>query len=235
MGAPKADMSAERSIGAQQNQQAQWAIGQGQSAIDKMGQLQDPLVQYYKSQMTNQASRTASNAVPLGQIAQGNAQARQNILDTSPAGAARDVTVAGLKRDQSAQTSGLLNSAYLAAPGGLAGLGSQQGQLGTALTGQGGGLLSGASTTFGNVAQQQAQANQGWMNALLGVAGIAGNIGSAAIKRQTTDPTGGFSDVYAGNSLGNGQFGAGPQLPPAANPTTSFMPQWNQSGYAFGG
>ncbi len=193
MGAPKADMNAERSIGAQQNQQAQWAIGQGQSAIDKMNQYQNPLIQYLKGQMTNQSNRVASNAVPIGQIAQGGQQARENILDSVPAGAGRDFALAGVKRDQAAQTSGLLNSTYLAAPGGLAALGSQQGQLGTALTGQGGGLLGGASTTYGNVAQQQAQANQGWMNALMGVAGIAGKVA-----------TGGVTSFLQPKSMGSG-------------------------------
>lgn len=198
MGAPKQDMNAERSIGAQQNQQAQWAIGAGQGAIDKMSALQNPLVQYLKGQMTNQSNRVAANAVPIGQIAQGGAQARESILDSQPAGAGRDFALAGIKRDQSAQTSGLLNSAYLAAPGAMANLGSQQGQLGTALTGQGGGLLGGAATTYGNVAQQQAQANQGWMNALMGVAGIAGNVATGFLKRPS-QPGGTVGDVDFGS------------------------------------
>ncbi len=181
MGAPKADMNAERSIGTQQNQQAQWSIGQGQAAIDKMNQYQSPLIQYARGQMTNQSNRVAANAVPIGQIAQGAQQAKENILDSAPAGAGRDFAIAGLKRDQSAQTSGLLNSSWLNSHGILAQLGQQQGQLGTALTGQGGGLLGGAATTYGNVAQQQAQANQGWMNALMGVAGIAGKVATAGM------------------------------------------------------
>ncbi len=234
MGAPKADLNAQRGIGAEQNAQAQWSIGQGQSAIDKMNQYQAPLIGYLKGQMTNKSNRVASNAIPIGQIAQGNAQAKENILDSTPAGAGQSFALAGLKRDQAAQTSGLLNSSYLAAPGALAQLGQTQGQLGTALTGQGGGLLGGAATTYGNVAQQQLQANQGWMNALMGVAGLAGNVATGFIPKKSSpgvsDPTGGFSDVYAGNSLGGGIFGAGPQAPPAA---TSFMPQWNQPGYAF--
>ncbi len=181
MGAPKADLNAQRGIGAEQNAQAQWSIGQGQSAIDKMNQYQAPLIGYLKGQMTNQSNRVSSNAVPIGQIAQGNAQAKENILDSTPAGAGQSFALAGLKRDQAAQTSGLLNSSYLAAPGALAQLGQTQGQLGTALTGQGGGLLGGAATTYGNVAQQQLQANQGWMNALMGVAGLAGNVASGGL------------------------------------------------------
>jgi len=192
-------MNAERSIGAQQNQQAQWAIGQGQGAIDKMNQYQNPLIQYLKGQMTNQSNRVAANAVPIGQIAQGVSQAKENILDSQPAGAGRDFALAGLKRDQSAQTSGLLNSAFLAAPGAMAQLGTQQGQLGTALTGQGGGLLGGAATTYGNVAQQQAQANQGWMNALMGVAGIAGNVATGFLKRPS-QPGGTVGDVDFGGA-----------------------------------
>jgi len=188
MGAPKADLNAQRGIGAEQNQQAQWSIGQGQSAIDKMNQYQAPLIGYLKGQMTNQSNRVAANAVPIGQIAQGNAQAKENILDSMPAGAGRELALAGLKRDQSAQTSGLLNSTYLAAPGALAQLGTTQGQLGTALTGQGGGLLGGAATTYGNVAQQQLQANQGWMNALMGVAGIAGNVATGWLKPRLPSP-----------------------------------------------
>ncbi len=183
MGAPKADMNAERSIGAQQNQQAQWLIGQGQKDVAQQQALWKPALDYYQAQLTNKSNRVAANAVPIGQIAQGGAQARENILDSQPAGAGRDFALAGLKRDQSAQTSGLLNSAYLAAPGGLAIFGTQAAQLGTALSGQGGGLLGGASTTYGNVAQQQAQANQGWMNALMGVAGIAGNVATGFRKR----------------------------------------------------
>src|SRR6266568_2752181 len=100
MGAPKADLNAQRGIGAEQNQQAQWSIGQGQSAIDKMNQYQAPLIGYLKGQMTNQSNRVAANAVPIGQIAQGNAQAKENILDSMPAGAGRELALAGLKRDQ---------------------------------------------------------------------------------------------------------------------------------------
>src|SRR4029077_16443219 len=127
----------------------------------------------------------ATAAIPIAQIAQGNQQARENILDSQPAGAARDFALAGLKRDQSAQTSGLLNNTYLSAFPTLAGLGTTNAQiglqqLGGGLSGLSGGAssLGGAGTQIGKLNQMQANQKASWLGSL---GGLAGTLGGAAL------------------------------------------------------
>jgi len=182
MGGPKKeDVSAER--GAYQNLTAtgNQVLGQGQANIAKQTEYQQPLVNYLKSLMTNQGSRVAANAVPIGQIAQGTAQARESILDSTPAGAGRDFALAGLKRDQAAQTSGLLNSTYLSAFPTLANVGNVDAS--TGLQQLGGGIrgLEGGAQGLGQINQRAAQQKQSTMGLRGGLAGAAGKIATGGL------------------------------------------------------
>ncbi len=238
MGGPKkANLAAEQSSYQNLTNSGQQLLGAGNSNIAKQQEYQQPLVNFLKGQMGSLSNRISANAAPIGQIAQGSQQARENILDTQPAGAARDFALAGLKRDQSAQTSGLLNSTYLAAFPTLANIGNADAS--TGLQQLGGGIrgLEGGAQGLGQINQRDAQTKQSTLGALGGLAGGIGGAATGGLFKKAfsspgaVDPTGGFSPTYASNPLGGGLFGAGPSLPPSP---TSFLPQWNQSGYITG-
>ncbi len=196
MGGPKkSNLAAEQ--GAYQNltNTGNTLLNSGNTNIDKQQQFQQPLVDFLKSQMGSLSSRVSANAVPIGQIARGTQQAQENILDTQPAGAARDFAVAGLKRDQAAQTSGLLNSTFLAAFPTLANIGNVDAS--TGLQQLGGGIrgLEGGAQGLGQINQRDAQTKQSTLGALGGLAGAAGKVATGGL----------FS--------GGGGFGAAPSTP----------------------
>lgn len=171
----------QQNIGLQEDAaRQQLALGnrladQGQQQFDSQKAYQAPYAQFLKGIIGGDTnSKIATAAIPIAQIAQGNQQARENILDTQPAGAARDFAMAGLKRDQSAQTSGFLNQAWLSAFPALASLGTTNAQIGLQQVGGGLSGLAGGSKSIGDLNTVQAQQKSSVLGSLGGLAGTIG-------------------------------------------------------------
>lgn len=154
---------------------------QSQQQFDTQKQYQQPLVKFLQSMISGDPNkRLSSAAIPIGQLATGAQQAREAIFDSVPAGAGRDYALAGLKRDQYAQTSGLLNQAYLSAFPTLANIGSGNAQLG--LSQLGAGLRSTEAGTAGLTGINNRDAAT--KSSTLGMIGnLAGGLGAAAIRK----------------------------------------------------
>jgi hypothetical protein len=189
-------------VGADQVALGNRLADQSQKMLDTQQAYQAPYAKFLQGIIGGDTnSKIATAAVPIAQIAQGSQQAKENILDTQPAGAARDFALAGLKRDQSAQTSGFLNTAYLNAFPTLASLGTTNAQiglqqLGGGLTGLSGGSSSfgGAGTQLGNLNQMQANQKSGILG---GLGGLASTIGGAAL---------GMPGIFGGGGTGGGGY-----------------------------
>jgi hypothetical protein len=139
-------------------------------------QLQQPQIDFLKTLLSG--DKTATNqalSVPLGQIASQTQQTREQLMSGTPAGAARDVALAGLQRQEGAQVAGLENNAFLSAFPGLAGMASQQYGLGTQELGAGITSTGNASTSNQSVLDAAAQGKSGTMGALGSLAGVAGS------------------------------------------------------------
>ncbi len=148
---------------------------QSQDQIATQKQYQAPLVNFLQGIISgNSGSRLATAAVPIGQIAQGVQQARESIYDSVPAGAGRDYALAGLKRDQAAQTSGLLNQAYLNAFPTLANIGTGNANLGLQLQGAGLNASSQGAAGINAINQRDAQTKASTMGLIGSLAGAAG-------------------------------------------------------------
>lgn len=188
----------------QQNAQGQIALAnklsdQSQQQLESQKAYQAPLVNFLQGIIGgNSGSRLATAAIPIGQIAQGNQQARESIYDSVPAGAGRDYALAGLKRDQSAQTSGLLNQAYLNAFPALANIGSGNAQIGLQL--QGAGLSANAQGAQGiqNINQRDAQTKASTMGLIGGLAGAAGSFATGGLSTLLKGSGGGYTTNIGG-------------------------------------
>ncbi len=183
MGGPKKEnIAKEQSYADQQYQLGQQLNTQSQQSLAKQGEYEAPLVNFLKSMMSgNSGTRLSAAAIPIGQIAQGAQQARESIYDSVPAGVGRDFALAGLKRDQYAQTSGLLNQSYLNSFPALAGLGSGNAQIGLQL--QGAGLRAGEAGASGinSINNRDAQTKASTMGLIGGLAGAAGNVATGGL------------------------------------------------------
>lgn len=182
-GPKKSDVDLQR-----QTAQGQIALGnrladQSQNLFAQQQQYQAPLVKFLQGVIGgDQNSRISTAAIPLGQIAQGNQQARESILDSIPAGAGRDYALAGLQRDRASQSSALLNQAYLNAFPALANIGTGNAQLGLGQLSGSLGATGGGAAGIGNVNQLAAQQKASTNSLIGGLAGAAGNVASGGLS-----------------------------------------------------
>ncbi len=205
MGGP--NLSAQQSLGAEQQALLGQEVGASQGTLGQMQSILGPLVQTYEQQQQlqqpaiqfaqglasgNPADVTKAAAPQLSQIAQQYAGAKQNILDTTPKGAAQDFALMQLPQQQANTTAGLLGGEVNAGMNTLLGLGQgAQGALGNIASGLGGlsmqqlgaGLTSGqgASQTNQSVMNAQAQQKANTMNFLGSLSGAAGTAASGGV------------------------------------------------------
>lgn len=119
-------------------------------------------------------SKLATAAVPIGEITRGTAAARENILDSVPAGAGRDFALSSLRRDEAGQKATFLNNAFLNAFPALAKVG--QGNANIGLQQLGGGLRSTEAgvSNIGNINNRDAQSKASTLGLIGNLAGAAG-------------------------------------------------------------
>ncbi len=196
-GPKKQDLNAERASAQRQLDLSERYASDSQDRLNTQKQYQAPLVSFLQGVIggdMNSKIRTA--AVPLGQIATGTQQARENILDSQPAGAARDFALAGLSRDAAAQRSGLLNQVYLNAFPTLANVGKDEAGIGLQLTGAGLRAGEAGGQALSGINNRAAQQKASTLGLIGGLAGAAGSVA-----------TGGLTSLIKKPSFGSGGFG----------------------------
>jgi hypothetical protein len=169
-------------LGQQQNALGQQFLQQGQQEIQRSNTLQQPLVDFYTGIASgSQANRISAAAPLLGQISQGAKQAEDNIYNTVPAGAGRDVALAQAQIQQSQSSAGAMNQAYTGALQNLGQLAAGQATLGLQQEGAGftgtGQALTGFQQGQGalqNIMTAQNQRKASTMSFLGSLAGAAG-------------------------------------------------------------
>ena len=200
MSGPK--LPEQQQLGAEQQQllgqevfASQGTLGQMQSILnpliqtyEQQQQLQQPAIQFAQELASGDPSKVTQAAGPqLSQIAQQYAGAKQNILDTTPKGAAQDFALMQAPQQQANTTASLLGGEVNQGMNTLLGLGqnaqSAEGNIASGLGGLsmqqlGAGLTAGGQASQTNQSVMQAQAQQkattmGFLGQLAGAAGTA--------------------------------------------------------------
>lgn len=169
-----------------QAEQTQMQISQDQLALSKQYSdmlqgrlqqgdvLQQPLISYLQKLSSGDPNAVISAASPqLANISRGSQQAKEQIYNTVPAGAARDFALSELPVQTGEQTSSYLNQIINQAPQELAQVGASQYGVGLNLGGLGQGSAQIAGTQAGQVGQleQQTKASTtGFLGSLAGAA-----------------------------------------------------------------
>jgi hypothetical protein len=112
----------------------------------------------------------------VGTVSSGMEQARQQIINSVPAGAGRDAALAQIPIQASGAQASALNQAYTGALNSQTQIGSMFGGIGLQQAGAGISSTNAASSTLSNVAQQQNQGKASTMGFLGSLAGGAGSI-----------------------------------------------------------
>ena len=210
------------------DQRAQAAdLQQKSNASMARGQAyQEPLVQFLQSVIGGNSTTTNQAMAPvLGQIAQRNQQAGEQIRSTLPAGAGRDYALAGLARDKGAQVAGATNSTFLSAFPQLAAIGGQETNSGLQQTGASISSQGNAGTGAANVFQQDVQQQQNKMNA---ISGLIGSMAGGSVLKGIP-----FNKIF--NSGGGGGSAPPVQNAPAWSPIpagTPSIPNYAPNPYA---
>lgn len=187
MGGPGSQYTAAQNTEAQVSQE-QLGISQQQNQLQqanyqRMLSLEQPLI----SQQTALASGSPQAALravspQVGTIASGFNAAKEQIMNSVPAGPARDYALSQLPLQKDTAISGVLGQAVAAAPQQLANIGAGFGglslqELGASLSG-----ASGAGTTSANIAGQANQAKANQLSLLGSLGGAAGEAFGSAVS-----------------------------------------------------
>jgi hypothetical protein len=171
-------------------QQMELAQSQEQLQSQQYNQYQQdiqPLQAQLTALSTGDRSAALSAAMPVvQQQTAGFNAAKANIMNTMPAGAARDTALANLETQKATNIGATEANLVQQAPQQLAALGSGIGsmslqQLGAAFSG-----LSGASTSSSQVAQEENAAQQNKVGMISGLANMAGTAAGGALTSGTS-------------------------------------------------
>lgn len=176
----------------QQVSQEQLGIAQQQNQLQgenyqRMLTLEQPYIQQQQALATGSPQAALQAVAPqVGTIASGFNAAKERIMNSVPAGPARDYALAQLPLQENTAQAGILGQAVAQAPQNLANVGAGFGgyslqEVGASLSG-----LSGANTTSSAVA---GEANQAKANQIGMWSGLAQAAGSAAGGLSGTDLT----------------------------------------------
>lgn len=182
MGPKKSDLDLQRETQRQQTEIARKSWETAESERLERQRLREPVVNQALALTRDRPSLLAATAPVLGQITRGSNQARQQIMEQLPPGAARDVALAELERGKSDTIAGAKNQMYQGAFGTLGSLADSSGafslnQLGAALRGHGEAAQTGKS-----VMDVEAQKKASTMGLLGQAVGAAGTFAGAKFK-----------------------------------------------------
>ena len=150
--------------------------------------LQQPAIDKYTALSKGDRTAALEASMPvLSQVSQGYQAAKQSILNSVPAGPARDKAISDLEMQKFTTTSGAQATAVSAAPDTLANIGSGLGamslqELGASISG-----YQSAGNLAGNVVQQSDQRKAQNLQLLGGLAGTTGSVAGQGIKTWGSD------------------------------------------------
>ncbi len=175
------------------------ASGAGQRSADEYAQYKSliaPLVTQQQSLASGDRAASTAAALPvISQLSRGFTASKENLFNTTPAGAGRDVALANLGLQKDSTIAGTQAGLAQQAPGILAGLGQQSGQLSLQELGaQLAGLQGGAQTNFG-AGQLAAAQNASLLNFFGSLAGAVGGAAGGGIFKSLTGGGGSFPTV----------------------------------------
>lgn len=145
--------------------QEQLSISQQQNDLQqqnyaRMNTLQQPAINFSTGVAGGDAASTMSAAAPfISNISQGYLSAKQNVMNNTTPGAARDLALANIETQKDASTSQFLNQTVLGAYDKLASMGAGYGAFSLQELGASLGGLSGASSSNQALGQMQAAAS----------------------------------------------------------------------------
>lgn len=168
---------ASTAISQQQANTGQEFVNLAQNSLAQSTALEQPLVNFYSSILSNQPGALNTAISPqLGNIAKNSQQTQANIMNTVPAGAGRDAALAQAQVQQGQQTAQTQNTAINSAYTGLAQLGAAQAGVGLSEAGAGLSGFSGAQQGYQVQEQAQAQEKSATLGAIGSiVGGVAGD------------------------------------------------------------
>lgn len=182
MGGSGGTQNSQNQIAQQQANTGSQYAALAQQSLGQMNALYQPAISYDTGLVNAANSGNYSQLIQaagpqLGTISSQFQQAKQNIANTTPAGAGAQAAQAMLPGQQAGAVAGTLNQGYNNALSQLTQLGASYGGVGLQEAGAGLSGLSGAANTYGTVGQEQASAKSSTMG-LLG--SLAGGVGEAA-------------------------------------------------------
>lgn len=164
----------QRSIRDQQLSQGEKQFEASQARLVSSDRLRQPAINYYSSLASGDPSRMlTAAAVPLGNISRAAAGARESAMNTMPRGAARDFAISGIDRDAYGQSASFLNQAFLSSFPALAGMATEDSQLGLQHLGAGYRGVEGAGNTNNQIQQIQQQQKASQLGLFGNIAGMA--------------------------------------------------------------
>lgn len=178
----KASMAMQTDLAKQQNATSQEYLKMAQGELAKRNDLQQPLVDYYKRLTSGNPSERMTAVAPALADQAKAAQGARGAIEDMPRGAGREYALAQLPMQQYAQGADMLNKAYTSAFPGLAGVGTESGQVGLQQAGAGMRGAESASNTNQSViaAQQQQKASQ--LGMIGSIAGLGGSIATGGLS-----------------------------------------------------
>lgn len=180
MGGPsKATETAQTNIAQQQANTASQYGALAQQSLGQMNTLYQPAISYDTGLVNSANSGNYGQLIQaagpqIGTISSQFQQAKQNISNSTPAGAGAQAAQAMLPGQQASAVSGTLNQSFNNALTQLTQMGASYGGVGLQEAGAGLSGLSGAANTYGTVGQEQAAGKASTMGFLGSLAGGAG-------------------------------------------------------------
>jgi len=164
-------------IARQQLEVGKQQLAQSTASMGERKALQKPSIDFYTKILSGDPTARMTAAAPMmGEISRGARASQEQIMDSTPHGAARDFAMSQVPRDANAQSADALNKVYMGAFPALSSIGTESGQVGLQQTGAGlRGMESGATTNQSVMDAQQKQkaATLGMIGSLAGAAGGA--------------------------------------------------------------
>ena len=157
---------------------------QSQGNFDQRSALLQKPIDFYSSLASGNPSTMMTAAAPgLSNISKQAQSAKGNIMETIPAGAARQYALAQIDRGKAGQGADFLNAAYMQSFPALQGIAKDTGDFGLQRLGAGYRGLEAAGQGNQAVIQSETQRQAAKMNMLGGLASVAGGGITGALKK----------------------------------------------------
>ena len=214
----KADASATRAQAEQASKTAQEWLGFSKEDRAKRDALQDPLISWLRDITGgNKGAALTTGAPQIEEINRGSEQAKANIMNTIPPGAARQFALSQVAREAPAATARFMNTAYTGGLDKMAKIGEGAGafslQYGAGGMRSGDQALAGWRSSADQTAKLSEQDQAGRMAMLNFVGGLVQAAGSAATGGASGGGGSFLSSLFKKKPSSGGGGGVAPSAP----------------------